>query len=202
MVFIFDFDYTLFDTGQYKKDFKDFLFSTYNITEELFKKDYKSCFAKGDVCYDLKKHMRLLGIDPGDSNFTTFFNDQNHYLFQEMDCLVRGVAAKEANYVLLLTRGHYETQMLKLQAVSIKDFFDEIVIIEETKEEWIQHYRLNDKTVIFINDKPQENSDVQKKIPHADIFLVEGPYAYKGNKSQKVYTRQELVDTFQAKGWV
>lgn len=200
MYFIFDFDYTLYDTGRFKKELRTLLLEEFGITEELFQKDYRSCFDKGNMCYDLKKHLMLMGVDSENEKLTYFFHEQEHYIFEGVRELLERIKSKD-QYLVLLTRGHYETQMLKLESVSsLTQFFDEIVIVQNPKYEWFEHQRPLDEHVVFVNDKEKENNEVQKKIPSADIFLMSGPYSQKSE--QKLFTIESLTQKFRENGWV
>lgn len=195
-IFIFDFDYTIFDTTKFVNEFILLLTKHFEISENQFKESYKKSFCDIENCYDIFKHLKFLQININHQEIKNFFKDLNKFIFPFTKELLLKIKNNN-NKIILLSKGNQKTQNLKIQNVDIKNLFNEIHIVQDQKLNWFLNKDFDNyknSKIFFINDNFEENIELQKKIPNADIFLIDGPYSKNVLCNIKKYNLHELIE--------
>ena len=158
MTYYIDFDNTIFDTVSFYNDLKKVMYS-YGINTDLIAKYQEvSCYSPLKLIDDLiEKNVvdKSILIDIG-----KIFNKAEDYLYQ--DALLFLEKVKTNNKLVLLTYGNHTYQERKINSSKIQDYFNEIIITDESKASLELDYHNG----IFIDD----NTDV------LDELLSRKPY--------------------------
>jgi FMN phosphatase YigB (HAD superfamily) len=165
MIFIFDLDDTLMDT----KSLKDQLFrlmqeSGANMDEIL--ESYEKTYTMPEL-YTPVTHIEHLYNQNNNINKDFFLKsyeniDYKALLFPKTEEIL--AEARELGAVVLMTRGHHLFQARKLISSGIDDYFDDIIITNKTKDEYVPRFTAYPK-VIVINDKASENEQMASLAP-------------------------------------
>jgi FMN phosphatase YigB (HAD superfamily) len=163
-----DLDDSLMDTKKYKAELFNLLVS-YGVPMELAQSTYKKIIDTytfenqlsllRDLSYDLPAEVLgqmfdLLKINyllPGACDFLEYLRTQTAHL-------------------ILVSNGNPPYQLLKIDSLGIKDFFEQIVIGIDGKAEVIKPFPADFSRSLFINDKLSENQKVQAMFP--DLFIT------------------------------
>jgi FMN phosphatase YigB (HAD superfamily) len=175
MIVIFDFDDTLFD----KSGFVRRLAETMGISENEFLATYKEYFKKNKNPYSAYKHLEVLKSIKKErfdkitarNRVDEFLRDVSGFVFPEATELLEIVRKKERE-LILISAGNSDFQMSKIKNSGIAGFFDKIIITAD-KVESLRPWQ--NKEIVFINDKEEENEKVSEEYPLARVVLVGDP---------------------------
>ena len=169
MKFIIDLDRTLIDTDQFREDIIE-LAEGHAITREEFGIAYKGDDAK-KVCFTPEKLSDGLSEKLGgekaefEQQIYSLFSEKNKSYFYEgaIDFLQK---LRAKGQMILLTRGNQEFQKFKIEHLALKDFFDEVVVDHQPKEEICHRWNVEGEEVVFVNDNEEEIKLLKGKCPN------------------------------------
>lgn len=172
MIYIFDFDYTLFDTEK----FREKLSRAMGISREEFRQGEEKILEQGKN-YNLRDHLELL---PEKRNLKTdtAFRNLEEFVYEGAVFLLEKLK-ESGEELILLSLGDSEHQKKKIQGSGMEKYFSQIIITEK-KEKANYLQPLANKKVFFINDNSRENREVKEKYPHFQIYEVESRYSSPG----------------------
>lgn len=185
MIIIFDLDYTLLDTARFKRDGLALFF---NMNEAEFKDYYKKNFKDKGVNYSPKKHLEFLGW--GQAELAAKLDELDDWLEKEISRYLLPEAEeilkrfKEAGHkIILASFGDKEFQKqkisaLKINQISVREFFNEVIISDKVKAELKKLKRFRGENVLLVDDNLREALELKEVLGEkCEIFLVDGPYA-------------------------
>lgn len=158
-----DLDDSLMDTKKYKAKLFDLLVA-YGVPMELAQSTYKKIIDNytfenqlamlRDLSYDLPSEVLSKMYDllktnyllPGAREFLQYLRTQTEHL-------------------ILVSNGNPPYQMLKIDSLKIKDYFEQIVIGTDGKEAVLKNFSADFTRSLFINDKLGENEKVRAAFP-------------------------------------
>lgn len=167
---IFDFDDTLFDTKRMRTEISDHL-----ILGGLIKEDIEDTYEETKQIlgnYNMHFHIKLLkerfpffDVDV----FYDWFNqiDIPSYVFPDAIELLKSLRAH--HHLVLLTKGEFDFQNIKVQSSNLLPYFNEFHIVPDRKEVFLQG-RDFVLPVYFVNDKETENEAVKNLLGHIRVF--------------------------------
>lgn len=194
MLIIFDLDYTLLDTLEFKKGLAEAL----NLEFDVYHKNCKKYFKDKDILYNLEKHLKILEQENSDFKINeNFLSNIGKYLFPEADDILKKM--KDAGHKLvLLTYGDVQWQKMKVENLKIKKYFDEIIYTDKGKGEVIRNSKTplapllerggpgsthplplsrGEEKILIVNDNARECLEMREAIGDCEIFLVKGRYS-------------------------
>ena len=166
MIFIFDLDDTLMNTKSLKeKLFKLMQESGANMKEIL--ESYEKTYTMPEL-YTPIAHIEHLYDKNNNINKDFFIKNYENIeykalLFPKTEEIL--AEARELGSVVLMTKGNHLFQARKLIASGIDDYFDDIIITNGEKDEYLKRFKTYPK-VIIINDKITENQQMSNIVPH------------------------------------
>lgn len=179
MKIIFDLDYTLLDTAEFKSKMAE-------ILGENFKADYEKYFKSKGINFNIDDYLLILkknrGID--DENLKKMRSEIDELFYDIDDYLKFGVEnalehfKKRGDELILLTFGYKQWQKKKIDNLSIKKYFDEIIFEDKdkSKSEYLKLLGEKDEEVLVINDNLSEAEQMLKILKKGELRLVKGPY--------------------------
>lgn len=179
MKIIFDLDYTLLDTAEFKSKMAE-------ILGENFKADYEKYFKSKGINFNIDDYLLILkknrGID--DENLKKMRSEIDELFYDIDDYLKFGVEnalehfKKRGDELILLTFGYKQWQKKKVDNLSIKKYFDEIIFEDKdkSKSEYLKLLGEKDEEVLVINDNLSEAEQMLKILKKGELRLVKGPY--------------------------
>lgn len=196
MLIIFDLDYTLLDT----KNFKTGLAKALGLAADEFNDSYKKYFKDRAMPYNVEKHIEYLGsgtVETGAARkerLKDFFLEIDKYLFADAENALKKLKLG-GHKLLLLTFGDADWQKQKVDNLKIKKYFDEIIYTNKGKGEADELRELmcrmeetktpltplcekgGTEEILIVNDNAKECLEIKKSLGCGEIFLVDGPYA-------------------------
>ena len=178
MLYIFDFDYTLFDTARFKEDF-------YALFDELvfdfsnLKMDY---FKENKVHYNIEEHLNLLGENLKDYDYAlkvlkSFLSDLSEYIFPEAESILMKLK-KDNHKLILISWGNVAWQKDKVYGSGLEKFFEKALFTDSSKKEVLENIGIREgEEIIIVNDNVRESLEMMKYIDNCKLFLVQGPYS-------------------------
>lgn len=204
MIIIFDLDYTLFDTARFKRDGLALFF---NMNEAEFRNYYKKNFKDQGINYSPKKHLQILGWKY--KEVMAKLNELDDWLEKEISRYLFPAAEeilnkfKQAGHkIILASFGDQEFQeqkisALKINGISAKEFFDEVIISDKVKAELKELKRFQGENVLLVDDNLREAVDLKEILGNkCEIFLIDGPYARYGKDDVVPRSLKELAEKF------
>lgn len=204
MIIIFDLDYTLLDTARFKRDGLALFF---NMNETGFKDYYKKNFKDKGINYSPKKHLEILGW--GEEELVAKLNEFDRwlekeisrYLFPEAEEILNKL--KQAGHkIILASFGDEEFQkqkisILKINQLSVREFFDEVIISDKIKAELAELKRFQGEDVLVVDDNLREAAALKEVLgDKCEIFLIDGPYAREEGYYMTPHSLKELAEKF------
>ena len=193
MLVIFDLDYTLLRT----QEFKQGLAAALQLDEQHFQQDCRYYFQNRH--YSLETHLqhRLQKCDTRTKQQINVALEQlwqriNAYLDPYTMPLLQKLIDRQLHPVLL-THGDPVFQKKKVNTLSIKASFDSIVYAEKDKIGYLSRFQ-QQTTTIIINDDARESLLMRSNFDNAVIRLIQGPYCRNTDHCLKVYQLQELYE--------
>lgn len=185
MIVIFDLDYTLFDTARFKRDGLALFF---DMSEVEFIGYYKKNFKERGLNYSPKKHLEILGWS--EEKMAVKLNELDHWLEKEINRYLFPEAEEILNRfklaghkIVLASFGDREFQeqkisVLKINGISAKEFFDEVIISDKIKAELEELKRFRGEVILLVDDNLREAAGLKEILgDKCEIFLIDGPYA-------------------------
>lgn len=182
MTIIFDLDYTLLDT----KKFKAGLARTLGLNIDDFKRSY---FKNKKINYNLNKHLKILN-QKETIKIKEFLKKLDKYLFPESINVIKKL--KKNNKLILLSFGDKAWQKQKINNLSIKDYFDEIILTDKNKIEALKPFLNTKERILIVNDNAREALEMKKVLKNCDILLTKGPYSDNIKHNEKIHSLSEL----------
>ncbi len=185
----------------FDKAFIDFDNTLYNTAD--FVADMEVVFvASGISRADFRSTLDLAVHGPTGQYFEYTFDRQmdlldrlgyhvsREHLYPQLDQLFsRSYQAPDAQYfleqlrqyaseVILLTGGSVEFQKKKLAATNLTPYFDQLVIVQEKKEEAVRERAPADRQHLFVNDDIAQNLLVHQEFPNIVVVTKKHPTRY------------------------
>lgn len=195
MVIIFDFDHTLFNANQLKKDMAKVL-SVLEVTEEQFKDAYQKSFENHGHYHSGRLAKALFPNDKKLQKKTVVLLSKvvkysKKYVYPDVKKFLWSSLLRQ-NKRYLLTFGDIAWQKEKLKYSGLRRFFHHLIFTDADKGE-VSFYLPKDETVVFINDNPKEIEFLKRKFPLAEHLRIERKGAkYEGASGPKVPTFKNL----------
>lgn len=204
MIIIFDLDYTLFDTAKFKRDGLALFF---NMNEAGFKDYYKKNFKDRGINYSPKKHLRALGWSHKEmavklNEFDDWLEKEiSRYLFPGAEQILKRF--RQAGHKIILAsfgdKGFQEQKIsaLKINGISAKKFFDEVIISDKIKADSEELKRFRGENILLVDDNLKEAVGLKEILgDKCEIFLIDGPYARSGEDNITPRSLKDLAEKF------
>lgn len=196
MIFIFDLDDTLIDNIKLKIA----LAKIFRFSYSEFTASRKKYFAKDNDLYSPFEHVKMLYKEGEISarqkeNYLIGINKLtkkiNIFLFPESIRLLKNLRKRNEN-LILLTHGNVKWQKCKLENLSIKRFFNKIIVANKDKTKVLKFFKKKDE-IVFINDNAKENLAIKRLLPKAEVILIDGPRIDNALHKEKIFKLKEIV---------
>lgn len=194
MLYIFDFDYTLFNSIKFKQDFfelfRGLLHDPSNLRLEYFQEN--------KIHYDLEKHFDILGDNLKDRDQASlvlkeFLSDLKKYLFPEVEKLLIKLK-NDGHRLILISLGNVDWQKAKIYGSDLEKFFDKVIFTDGPKELALKEADLiKGEEVIIVNDNFNESVEMMKYIENCKLFLIQGPYS-ENNQNFRINKLDNLLN--------
>lgn len=206
MTVVFDLDYTLLDTGEFKRCLCEAL----GITGEDFKAHSVSLFSDpAHPHYDLDRHIAFLADgepdragDLHDRCRTMVHARMDSFLFPESGKVVRRF--HEAGWqVHLMTLGAPAFQEWKVSGLStILPYFHRTIYVGTRKVEFLADYAKSSEKAIFVNDNARESLEILGELPSLKLALIDGGYCDNAEHNLKRFKLDQITPClFAEEGW-
>lgn len=181
-VFI-DFDDVIFNTKQFKHDFKS-MFIESGISSEIFDKYYNDpndarTVKTFDPWKQIERIHAELDIDTEKiaNLVNSYISDISAYVFDDVDDFVRKIGAEN---ICVLSFGEKEFQTKKIMNSKIGNLICNLVVTEELKSDSIMRILSRDdagesEEIFFLDDRIEQIDDIKKKIPRIKTILIKRP---------------------------
>lgn len=158
---IIDFDYTLFNTGKFRKD----LAKTLGLTSAQWLASYNKIKEQYRV-YDYKKHLKLFNAVQ-QKNFIAVIKKAKKYLYKDSLSFLNKYSKKYQ--VIILSKGNKQFQELKIKHSGLNKY--QIIITNQDKLGIMKKLAKKSK-LIFINDRGQEIDEIKSHLPEVRAIWV------------------------------
>lgn len=179
MKIFIDFDDVLFNTRDFSRNYKK-IFEECGVCKDIFHElyyDYPQKDKTGKLKkYDYNKHVTRIGeecqMDTRElqKKVSNLISNTSKYLFPDVLDFLK---AFNRSSLFLVSFGKTEFQKSKIMNSGIKDFFQEINIVDELKSGPISRFAKNDEKIYFLDDRIEQVEDVKKNFPKSVTFLVD-----------------------------
>lgn len=175
-MFIIDFDSTLYHSHALSDKIKEKLFG-YGVTEEHFAVSVHEAVHGKDgnyFDYSLSSHIDLLAKMGYEFSRDEVLGDlekifENKFIFDDTHHFLDSLKMM-GQKIILLTAGNEKFQKQKIANAEIETYFDEIAIVHNEKEKYIEQNIDKNQTVFFINDNLKENIKVKNHHPELVVL--------------------------------
>lgn len=197
MIFVFDFDHTLFNT----QNFKTGLARSIGISRPVFDKSYKRLInlKYGIIDYDLNKHLKILAkFDKKTiSKVNKFLGNIDKFIKPGAFDLLYGLKTKKYK-LILLTAGNINWQKRKLVNLKINKYFNKIIFAGFDKTESIKKLKDSTDEIILVNDNFAESKKLKKNLgKNCQVFIIKGIYSKQAeNKEFKFFHNLKQLNKF------
>ncbi len=193
MLYIFDFDYTLFDTAGFKSGFCGLLDQLVYDPENL-KLDY---FKKNKIHYNIKEHLGILGKNLKDRRqaritLENFLSDLRNYVFSGAKELLAKLQSG-GHGLVLISLGNIGFQKAKVRGSGLEKFFEKMIFANDSKGSVLRKMTDREEEVIIVNDNARESLEMMKFFNNPKLFLVRGPYS-QNDKNFKSHSLEEILN--------
>jgi FMN phosphatase YigB (HAD superfamily) len=191
MIYIFDLDYTLFDTANFNRSIPKAL----GIQDDIYNQVYQEYFKNKQVNFNVYKLISLIlkkQINAGGDkekmrkNIRNLLKEANKYLFPESENILKQLR-KNKHKLILLSFGDLVWQKEKIKNLSIRRFFDRIFITDKIKSKALDFLKNSSTPIFIVNDNARECLEIKRVMPRAEIILIQGPYSYNIKHNFKVH---------------
>lgn len=181
-----DLDYTLFDTRKLENEMWE-VFSSYGVTHQDYDETYKQslCTVSREYFdYSFEEHVDFLkqrgyNLDAKVVGELNNLLDKNHLFADSLDFI--NFLKSISNKTILLTAGDAKFQEEKIKHSEIENLFDEVVILNGHKDEYLRPILQNGYKILFVNDSWRENVMIRKEFEHLSMVGIDGPHGRKQN---------------------
>ena len=181
MIVVLDLDYTLFDAAA----FKDGIAGVFGISEDVFHSTLEKYFKAKGLSFNPYIHLELLAKDGylAKENEEAAAAGLHDLLSRSDDYLITGAKQALEDFrkfgfrLILVTHGDEHWQQAKIDALSIKTYFDRVIVTEGDKADEIDFLFSDKDKVALVNDDPEELYRMAVKLPRAEPYLIRGPYS-------------------------
>jgi len=199
MKIIFDLDYTLLDTKRLRAKLAEI------FDKEDFLEDHQKYFKDKKINLNLETYLAILKdqdrIDERREEelklrLADLLSRLDEYLFPGAEKILRHFKEQGVE-LILLTFGDKKWQADKVNNLSIKKYFAEIIFEDKNKHNNPYWRSLNSsaETILIVNDKARETQEIIKIIgANAKVFLVDGPYARNIKHNWPIHRLEELIN--------
>lgn len=161
LLYIIDFDHTLFNWYQCKEELQSYLLNQYKIDPSLFKKTKD--LIEIDSLYNVFSHLDLLAIKTGIDRtkllkaFSLFMDKAERFVYSDATSLLKRLV-ESPHQIVLLTYGDETNQEYFIEKTGIKKYLNTVKIVTEktTKLEVLKKLGSQNNTIVSINDDPEE----------------------------------------------
>ncbi len=183
ILWIVDFDHTLFDWYRFKDDLAKNLESVLGIPTSQFKVAKDRAESRRRL-YDFGIHMRELSKLSGIPYAEIHQAEQNFcrrlpkYIFPDAIRFLR--AAQKTGVVTVLTYGDKKNQKFFIEKTGIKNYCAKIITVSSKEGKNLELKKIINRfhKVVFINDDPRETEKIFQQLPYPlKVILVERPNA-------------------------
>ncbi len=204
MTTIFDLDYTLLNI----KEFVDkFCTEVLVMPREEFDRHYRQYFKDEGVNFNLEEYLEIwqqekrISDDQAEEikvKFKQFIKGIDQYLFPEAEKIIRQFK-KRSDKLILVSFGDSGWQKQKVDNLTIKEYFDQIVLEEKdkSKNDFFESLKDSGQKVRIINDNAQESFAMVKKLKDLGLdcrlVLIDGPYSRNVEHQERIYNLNELI---------
>ena len=181
LIWILDFDRTLFDTDKLIRDYAATMEKRLAIPKAITAAAKAGAQKKGDI-FDFDRQLVLLAKLSGVplprivKESAVFYKTSPKYFFRDTLPFLRSIAKKD--HVVLLSYGHIGHQRDKIQLSGIKKYFKKVIVTDAKmgKTQWVRKYLTKSSRVVFVNDHPEETHVILRACVRPwKVILVERP---------------------------
>jgi len=202
MIYVFDLDFTLFDTKKLLLALPKAMGISprvYNSTRDkyfpelLFTREYSGY---KHINY-LKRDGYIIDAVRARKKAAALFKDMDKYLYPGAEDLLCKLK-KRKNELILLTFGDIRWQKAKVNGLSIKKYFNRIIITDKNKDFVLKFLKKSQDRALIINDNARENIAIKKALnDKAELILVKSPHSRNVRHNMKEYHFNELLRILQ-----
>ena len=184
-----DFDRTLFDTNTFIQDLKEIVLK-YDLSWEILKSYEK------DNGFNIIEQLHLMEKDyivdkEIYRDIDIILEKTINYLYIDTLPFLKEVK-KRKNNLIMLTKGNYEFQFMKIKNTHILDYFDDVIVTLKKKGD----LKIDYEKSIFIDDNEEEIGSILKNNP-AKIYYI-NRYDHKSSfEMDKVVEIKSLLEIFE-----
>jgi FMN phosphatase YigB (HAD superfamily) len=172
-MFILDLDDTLLDTQGFK-EVRIHALNNLGVSASVYNKSYKEAYsnANGINTYNDDAHAEVLATYGFDRElikqaFDSVRSRLKGFLFPDAIDFLQFL--KDINQqVILLSLGQSDFQKMKIDSTEIAEYFDQIFITNNSKQEILEKIisqHANESEIWFVNDKPSEIKNILLRFP-------------------------------------
>lgn len=178
MNIILDFDHTLFNVGEFKQALWDRL-ALFEISLRQFNGTYRAIKDEFGY-YNYHEHLKVLAqnkkLDENDLllSFQEVIDSAREFLYPDTKSFLDNLKKMPKKNLFLLTFGQDEFQQAKIGASGIKEYFDQIFDIQESK---VEFFKSNQKVSdgILVDDRGKEIDQIKKQFPAVKAIWLKRP---------------------------
>ena len=186
-----DVDYTIFDTGKFEDEIWA-AFSSWGVSRKDYDETYKQSLctvSREEFDYNFQEHVDFLrerGYKLGQDVVEELnkLMDDDHLFPDSVDFIK--FLKENSTKVILLTAGDLKFQEEKIKHSGIWPMFDEVMILNGHKDDYLQSFIDKGCKILFVNDSWRENTALRKRFPDLFIIGTDGPHGRRDNDAEKV----------------
>ena len=198
MIYVFDLDFTLFDTKKYLADLRHAM----GISRHVFDATRKKYFYIDNFIhkYNGYRHIDLLrksgyldNVKKARRGAAALFKTPDRYVFPEAERLLKKLRGKK-HRLILVTFGDRVWQKAKVRHLAIRQYFDRIIYTGREKSQALVFLKKAKDKVIVVNDNARENRAIAGRLgDRAKIYLVKSMHSRNIPHDMKEYELNELL---------
>ena len=198
MIYVFDLDFTLFDTGKFltclpkAMGVAPCVFSATRekyFPEILFSRQYSGY---EHINY-LKKDGYIKDSARARKNIAALFKTIDQYVYPGADELLKRLKKPE-NRLVLLTFGNIRWQKAKTANIRIRKYFNKIIWTDKRKDLALAFLKKQKEPAFIINDNARENLAIKKKLGgRARVILVKSSHSRNAKHNMKEYSFNQIL---------
>lgn len=176
MIFVFDFDHTIFNASAFKKALSQSV-RKFGISKKFWQETYKEIVEKSQegYDYDVKEHSFLLGQGIGkdsrllEKEMRRIVAQSHDFVYRDTEPFLRYFKSRKTT-IVLLTLGNVAWQKEKIKGLKIKKYFDKFIFTARHKKYLKLNLADTPQSWVFINDNPREIKELMPLFSKS-IFL-------------------------------
>lgn len=178
LLYVLDFDHTLFNWYQCKQELQEYLYTEHRIDSDSFSQAKK--VAEEHALYNIFSHLDQLAIQKKIDRILlrnaldTFMKGAERFIYSDAPPLLQTLK-RSPHTTLLLSYGDQENQEFFIQTTGITDYVDATHIVAEKKQKVAvirSLARNRNGSTISVNDDPEESILINETIPFMYNNLV------------------------------